>query len=288
MLDSVMWGALAALSLGTSDFLARFTSLRLGAAGAYTYVVVFGALLMTGFVLVSGAQIRVNGTGAALAALHGLFVAAMTLMLYAALARGPISLAVPIVAAHPVLILLYEFATGASQLSLQQSMAAAVIVLGVIAASLFSVHGAGERQDNTRLTGTVLLALGASVTYALLIISGQAAATQIGQIGATWLGRLASAAVLLLALALGVFRLPRPAGNAPALLAQGLLDTLGIIALLAGGLTLFPSVTAVVGSVFGFLTILLARLIIKEHIRPAQWLALVVSFGGIAWLAYGP
>jgi drug/metabolite transporter (DMT)-like permease len=65
------------------------------------------------------------------------------------------------------------------------------------------------------------------------------------------------------------------------------LDTLGYVALLAGGLTLFPSITAVVGSDFGFLTIVLARLIIKEEVKLAQWIAVIVSFGGIAWLAYG-
>ena len=63
MLDSLLWGALAAFSLGTSDFLARFTSLRLGAAGAYTYVVVFGALLMTVFIFVTGAELRFNVLG---------------------------------------------------------------------------------------------------------------------------------------------------------------------------------------------------------------------------------
>jgi drug/metabolite transporter (DMT)-like permease len=287
MLDSLLWGALAAFSLGTSDFLARFTSLRLGAAGAYTYVVVLGALLMTVFIVATGAELRFNTLGTALAALHGLFVAAMSLMLYAALARGPISLAIPIVAAHPVLVLLYEFAIGASQLSVQQTLAAAIVVLGVIAASLFSFHGEGQRQDGTGKGGTLLLALGACIAYALLIVSGQAAAAEVGQIGATWIGRLTSAAILLLALAVGAFKLRRPSGSAPTLMAQGLLDTLGYVALLAGGLTLFPSITAVVGSGFGFLTIVLARLIIKEEVKLAQWIAVMVSFGGIAWLAYG-
>ncbi|MCB1377150.1 MAG: DMT family transporter [Alphaproteobacteria bacterium] len=287
MLDSLLWGALAAFLLGTSDFLARFTSLRLGAVVAYTYVVVFGALLMTAFIFATGAELRFNAFGTALAAVHGLFVAAMSLMLYAALARGPISLAVPIVAAHPVLILLYDFAIGASQLLFQQTLAAAIVVLGVIAASLFSFHGNGQRQGSTGRGGTLLLALGACFAYALLIVSGQAAAAEIGQISATWLGRLTSAAILLLALAFGVFKLRRPAGSAPTLMVQGLLDTLGYVALLAGGLTHFPSITAVLGSCFGFLTIVLARLIIKEKLRLGQWIAVMVSFGGIAWLAYG-
>jgi EamA domain-containing membrane protein RarD len=39
------------------------------------------------------------------------------------------------------------------------------------------------------------------------------------------------------------------------------------------------------GSGFGFLTIVLARLIIKQQVRLVQWVAVMVSFGGIAWLA---
>jgi drug/metabolite transporter (DMT)-like permease len=211
----------------------------------------------------------------------------MSLMLYAALARGPIGLAVPIVAAHPVLILLWELAIGTSQLSMEQALAAGIIVFGVVSASLLGIHQQDDQIESTRKRGTLLLALGACLFYALLIILGQAAAAEIGQVGAAWIGRLASAGILLLALACGLFSLRRPGESAPLLLAQGALDTLGYVALLAGGLTLFPSITAVVGSVFGFLTILLARIIIKEPVGPLQWIAVLVSFGGIAWLASG-
>lgn len=287
MLNSLLWGTLAALSLGTSDFLARFTSLRLGAVGAYTYVVICGLVVMTVLVLGSGTEIRFTASGVALSALHGLCVAAMSLMLYAALARGPVGLAVPVVAAHPVLVLLYGIGTGQSHLSAQQMTAAAVVTLGVIAASLLGFRNREGRQENASSSGTLLLALGACIAYALLIITGQAAAAEIGQVSATWFGRLTSAAALLAAWAAGVFILPRPGGNTPTLVVQGALDTLGYVGLLAGGLTLYPSITAVIGSLFGFLTILLARLIMKEQLKPLQWVAVVVSFGGIAWLAYG-
>jgi drug/metabolite transporter (DMT)-like permease len=65
---------------------------------------------------------------------------------------------------------------------------------------------------------------------------------------------------------------------------QGVLDTLGYIALLAGGLTAFPGMTAVIGSTFGFVTILFARLFIGERLGAIQWLAVALSFAGIAWL----
>jgi|688.fasta_scaffold219830_3 hypothetical protein len=44
--------------------------------------------------------------------------------------------------------------------------------------------------------------------YALLVITGQAAATEMGQTSVALVGRAASAAILLAALAGGMFRLP--------------------------------------------------------------------------------
>ena len=292
MIDAVLFGFVAAAFLGTADFLARFTSLRLGPAAAFTYVVVIGSLVMTAFVSVSGAKLTFTTTGLMLSALHGLSVAGMSLMLYAALARGPISLAVPIVAAHPVLVLFYEFAVGSLYLSLQQGLAAGLVILGVVAASLLSLNhikDQGEEKNthsNTRSStgGTLLLALGACFAYAFLIISGQSAAAEIGQVGAAWVGRLTSALVLLLALGGGLFRLPKPGKSLMPLVVQGVLDTLGYIALLAGGLTAFPGMTAVIGSTFGFVTIILARLFISERLGTIQWIAIALSFAGIAWL----
>ncbi len=292
MIDAVLFGFVAAACLGTSDFLARFTSLRLGPAAAFTYVVILGSLLMTAYVSVSGVILNFSTTGLMLSVLHGLSVAGMSLMLYAALARGPISLAVPIVAAHPVLVLFYEFAIGTSNLSVQQGFAAVLVVFGVVAASLLSLNdGAvrreekgGRRNTSAKAGGTLLLALGACFAYAFLIISGQSAAAELGQVGAAWIGRLTSALVLLLALGGGLFRLPKPGKSLLPLVVQGVLDTLGYIALLAGGLTAFPGMTAVIGSTFGFVTILFARLFIGERLGAIQWLAIALSFAGIAWL----
>lgn len=289
MLEVVLLGFGAALSLGTSDFIARSTSQRFGAAAAFTYVVLTGSLLLTLLVVVSGTEISLTREGLLLSALHGLSVAAMSLMLYAALARGPISLAIPIVAAHPVLVLFYELAGGTSQLSLQQGLAAALVIIGVVAASLLSLHagpGALPKTDAPRghPMGTLLLALGACLAYALLIISGQSAAAEIGQLGAAWVGRVVSALILLAAFGGGAFRLPRPGRGILPLVVQGALDTLGYIALLAGGLTTYPGITAVVGSTFGFVTIILARLLIRERLGTLQWLAITLSFAGIIWL----
>lgn len=291
MLDALFWGMIAALSLGTADYLARATSLAVGPVAAFTYVVILGTLLMAGFMFITGVELRITRFGFAMSCLHGLCVTAMSVMLYAALVRGPVSLVVPVVAAHPLLIILHEVAFGKSGLSTEQIIAAALVIGGVVGASIFSFR---HDADLERVSGsqgqrrhiTLLLALGACFAYAVLIITGQTAAAEMGQTSVALIGRAASAAILLAALTLGMFRLPPPGRAIRPLAAQGTLDTLGYVALLAGGSTLFPGMTAVVGSMFGFITIVLARIFIREHIGHWQWLSIAISFAGVALLVH--
>jgi drug/metabolite transporter (DMT)-like permease len=289
MLDALFWGMVAALSLGTADYLARSTSNAVGPVAAFTYVVMLGTLLMAAFMLVTGIELRITMFGLVMSCLHGLCVTAMSVMLYAALVRGPVSLAVPVVAAHPVLIILYDVIFGVSSLSNEQILASGLVIVGVVGTSVFSFqHDAGaekaHRAPDRRKHATLVLSLGACVAYALLVITGQAAATEMGQTSVALVGRVVSAAILLAALAAGMFRLPPPGGVIRKLAAQGILDTAGYIGLLAGGSTLFPGMTAVVGSMFGFITILLARVFVREQVGLLQWSSIALSFAGVAWL----
>jgi drug/metabolite transporter (DMT)-like permease len=289
MLDALFWGMIAALSLGTADYLARATSQAVGPVAAFTYVVMFGTVLMAGFMLVAGIEFRITPFGLWMSGLHGLCVTAMSLMLYAALVRGPVSLVVPLVAAHPILVILYDVVVGQLSLSAQQILAAALVIAGVTGASVFSFKhdhrlDFSEASPSQRKHVTLVLALGACIAYALLIITGQSAAAEMGQASVALVGRTSSAVILLVALALGLFKLPPPGRAIRPLTAQGVLDTLGYVALLAGGSTIFPGMTAVVGSMFGFITIVLARIFIFERIGRTQWLSIALSFAGVAWL----
>jgi hypothetical protein len=58
MLDALFWGMIAALSLGTADYLARSTSNAVGPVAAFTYVVMLGTLMMTGFMFITGEELR--------------------------------------------------------------------------------------------------------------------------------------------------------------------------------------------------------------------------------------
>ena len=286
-MGGVLWGCLSALCLGSADFMSRFGTRALGARSVYLFVLAIGGSALTLAVLASAAPLVWSPLGFALAALHGVSVVVMSVLLYTALARGPMSMVAPIVAAHPVLVLAFAWATGARP-ELEQWLAMAAIVAGVVwVARHARPEGAKADGDQDRAVQrrTIVLAAGASVAYALIIISGQAAVPYLGELQTTWIGRLVGLAALL-----GLFavRRERPRCTVrwlPFLFLLGLLDTSGYLALFAGSTGAHPEATAVAASTFGVVTVVLARLVLREPVAGRQWAAIALVFGGVAALA---
>ena len=110
----VIGGSLSALLLGSSDFVGRFTTRAMGAPAALLGVLVTGCLLLSGVVWLLDLPLAAGGPrGWWLVALNGAATTVMTLLLYAGLARGPVSLVAPIVASHPALVVAFYVALGA-------------------------------------------------------------------------------------------------------------------------------------------------------------------------------
>ena len=66
---------------------------------------------------------------------------------------------------------------------------------------------------------------------------------------------------------------------------MGLLDVLALATITAAGNLPSPEFATVVSSAFGAVTVLLARIFLKEPIAPAQLAGMVLIFGGVAVLA---
>ena len=62
-------------------------------------------LVATFWLLASEQQLIWSPMGCAIAVAHGVCVSVMCILLYMGMARGPIAVVAPIVAAHPVLVL---------------------------------------------------------------------------------------------------------------------------------------------------------------------------------------
>jgi len=285
-MNSVLFGLASAASLGLTDFMARFSARTLGAPLAYAAVLLIGVIASSLWIAFSGETLVWSPVGIGLAVAHGLSVATMCMLLYAGLARGPVAIVAPIVAAHPALVLAVNVAMGLRP-SIGQWIAMVAVIIGgmLIARSAESHPQFAAEGDDGQLRKTIAIALSACLAYVALVTTGQAAAQHIGELQTLWLGRLAG--FILVACVLVFQRRPItiPRAWIPFVGAQGALDTIGYSAFLAGSTTSSPHITMIVSSTFSVFTVVLARMVLKEPVSPQQWFAIAMIAIGTAVLS---
>lgn len=284
-MNSVLFGIASAASLGVADFMARFSSRALGATLTYAVVLLIGVITSSVLIAVSGERLIWTPVGCALAIVHGLSVAAMCMLLYAGLARGPVAVVAPIVAAHPAFVLVVNVAMGLRPTVYQWAAMVVIIFGGILIARSAEAHPQFAESDRKELRKTIIIALGACFAYVVLVTTGQASAQRIGELQTLWLGRLSGFLLVGVMLAVQRRSIAIPRTWIPFVGAQGLLDTLGYMAFLAGSTTASPHITMVVASTFSVVTVVLAKFVLKELVSRQQWLAVAMIAAGTAVLS---
>ncbi len=288
MMTPGLFGGISALCLGTADFMGRFSSRAIDHYNALLGMLVAGSAALTLWVILFAGLPSLQGLSVWWILTNGIATTIMTLLLYLGLARGPVSVVAPIVTAHPVLVILYYTLWHGNQLAPLQIFAIAGTVAGATIVARYANAEATVETDNgasNDVRMTILIALGSSVAYAVLIVAGQAASDVHGQTHTLWMGRLVSLAFLLLLFGLRQRRPVIPMRWWPFLCIQGLLDAGGYIALLTGSFGPGKEVVTVVAATFGAVTVLLARVVLKEPISLPQWLGIILIVGGVAVLS---
>jgi drug/metabolite transporter (DMT)-like permease len=280
---SALLGLGSALGLGAADFMARFSARALGATLNYAAVLLIGALGTSLWLLATGTELVWSPLGYGIAVAHGIAVAVMCILLYMGIARGPIAVVVPIVAAHPALVLVVNVLMGVRPSAAQWAAMAVIIAGGIfIARTAVEEPEAAEAKSN-RIT--VLIALGACLAYVAIVLTGQAATPLIGAAQTMWAGRWTG--LVFIACVLLIQRTPIriPSEWVPFVGLQATLDTLGYIAFLAGANSAAPHITMVIASAFSVVAVLLARIVINEPVSKMQWGAIALIAGGTAVLS---
>jgi len=72
----------------------------------------------------------------------------------------------------------------------------------------------------------------------------------------------------------------------PLVALHGVIETIGIAAVLIGSVGVGRAIAPVVFSAFTAVTVILARLFLKEKVSPGQWAAILVIIAGIGLLAF--
>jgi drug/metabolite transporter (DMT)-like permease len=280
---SALFGLASALGLGAADFMGRFSSRALGAPLTYGVVLLLGAVGTTIWLLASGAVLVWSPLGCTIAVAHGISVSVMCILLYTGLARGPIAVVAPIVAAHPALVLAVNVLMGVRPSPVQWAAMVTVLAGGILIARSAKAEPDYAKAGSNRTT--VLIAFGACLAYVALVLTGQAATPLIGEFETMWIGRWAGLVFIAFILVCQGAPLRLPSEWVPFVGLQSGLDTLGYFAFLAGANSAAPHITMVVASAFGVVTVLLARLIIHEPVSKMQWAAIGLIAAGTAVLS---
>ena len=272
------YALLASLAWGVGDFMGGLKSRVMPALVVMAVSQPFGLVAVAFAVAIRGSG--PPGPEVAWAALAALFGTIGLVGFYRGMAAGAMSVVVPLAAVAAAIPVIWGLAHGDNVSFLQELGFVAALGGGVMA----SLERGGERRRFAAGTGWALIAL---VGFGCYYIPLQSSATH------DWLWPslvFRATSVSLVWGALLVSR-ARPAGVRPHLLALaviGLLDT--------GGNTLFAaassshgllSVVSVLASLYPAVTVLLARIVLRERVERTQELGVLVTLAGVVLISAG-
>jgi drug/metabolite transporter (DMT)-like permease len=285
-MSAALLGALAALSWGTHDFLARFPSRGVGAVATVLVVTVTGLVFLSIWLFAGGAEIRLVWPAMWLVALTGVAYALATLSLFAALALGPISIVAPIAGSYPALAVIFALTQGARP-GLTEWLAIVAVTVGVAVVSRSGgrFEASGDIAPG-KLPAVLMLALGASLGFAVGLTAGQYAVPIFGEAETAWLGRIFGLATVVV-IWLGAPKSAVPLRWVPILSLMGLLDATALLLIVTAGSLPDATYATVASSGFGAVAVVWARIFLKESIAPIQLAGIAMVFGGVAVLAGG-
>ncbi|WP_432499107.1 EamA family transporter [Kineococcus auxinigenes] len=279
---SVALALLASALWGTSDFLGGTASRRLRAVQVLAVSQVLSCAVLLA-VLGSGVGSGTAGPASAWlgwSLLAGLTWAGAMAALYTALARGTMGVVAPIAAGGTVLPVLLGLAAGERPAPLQL-VGVAVAFAGVVLSA-----GPDLRAGSRKQGAAVALALLAAVLFGVEIWA--LARGSAASVPATLLGMRVTSAALVVVAALsrrGAERVgPR---DLPPLLALGLLDLAATAAYAVASRGALVSVVAVLASLYPAVTVVLARQVHGERLRPVQAAGVVAVLAGAVVTALG-
>lgn len=278
---AVAFALLSSLLWGTSDFTGGTLSRRLSAV---TVAAVSELIGLAGLLVVAAVLGDLTGSSAAvgwglLGAVSG---TAGIIAFYRALATGTMGVIAPIAALGVVIPVLVGLAQG-NRPSIAQDLGIVVAVVGVVLASGPEVrsNGGPQRSGVTPLLLAGLAAFGFGVVFVALAHGAQAGTMT------TLVVMRAASVVIMIAIALatrpGQLRFSRT--DVPLLVVVGAFD-LGANATFAYASTHgLLAVVSVLSSLYPAVTVVLARTVHSERLRPVQLTGVISALAGVVLIA---
>ena len=274
-------GILSALSFGIGDFLARFSSREVGFKNSLFWMLIVGAIFYLILFSFFGDGLNPNPIGLSNSFLSGILIMFGLLCLYRGLQMGPVSIVAAITASNPLIVFLIRYALG-SEPTLLQWLSTLVVISGAILVS-FSANSFQESLGLTKkqIKESVIISFMASITLALGLIFSQEATNTLEPLETVIYIRFFSLLGISSILLFTKSKITLTKKAIPILFFQGILETSGYFCLVSAYIFDKASIAVVISSGFGLVTIILARLILKEQISKLQSVGIFLTFLGV-------
>jgi len=274
-------GILSALSFGVGDFLARFSSREVGFKNSLFWMLIVGAIFYLILFTFFGDSLKPNPIGLSNSFLSGILIMFGLLCLYRGLQMGPVSIVAAITASNPLIVFLIRYALG-SEPTLLQWLSTLVVISGAILVS-FSANSFQESLGLTKkqIKESVIISFMASITLALGLIFSQEATNTLEPLETVIYIRFFSLLGISSILLFTKSKITLTKKAIPILFFQGILETSGYFCLVSAYIFDKASIAVVISSGFGLVTIILARLILKEQISKLQSVGIFLTFLGV-------
>lgn len=288
----VFLGLTAALGWGSADFLVRYATRFIGTYRTLFYMQFVGFVGLGAYLLFSGELGRLLAKASwqawALALLVGVLSMLGSLALYRAFEVGVLSIVSPIAASYAALTVVLALLSG-ERISQARGLGIIAALIGIaLAATSFTPANASPEDAKRRRHGLVGSGVGWSLMASVMFgvdfwILGFHVAPELGGIAPVWLIRLTTLCTVPLVTLPMRQSLRPPSGKIWWLImAIGLIDTIGFVALTLGVTTDQVSLISVLSSLFSAVTVLLAWIFLHEKLHWSQWLGVGIIFVGVA------
>jgi len=273
---AVLGGLAAAFLWGTSTVVASRSTRLLGSQQALAYVMLIG-LAATGIaaIVLEGLP-PATGTGWAWAITAGAASALGLSMMYRALRIGKVGIVAPIASTEGAFAALLSVAVLDESLTVQITMALAVVVVGVL---VVTVRGS---VADVHLRPT-LFAIAAAGLFGVGLVASSQAGSELGAFWTILVARILG--IVLIALPLLASRRLRPPGKALPLVTYSALAESGGFATFIAGAQHGVAVSAVLASQFAAVAVFGSYVAFGERLGRQQLVGAAVIAAGVAAVA---
>lgn len=278
----IVFALAAAVLYGSADFLGGAASRRLRASSVLTVSAPVGALVLVLAALLAGGRPELAGIPWAAAA--GACGGVGLIVFYAGLAAGPMRLVAPVSALVSTALPVGVAIASGERPGPAVYAGGLICVLATVLVSMEGRADPGGRPSSAVTSRGLGYGIGAGLMFGLFFLFLRVAATS----GVLWPSALSRATGTAILLGVAVWAGAPPAwrGASPRVLAavigSGVLDAIANVCyVLATRAGLF-GVAVVLTSLYPGVTVLLARLVLGERLRPVQLAGLLLAITGIA------